>query len=197
MADKSSVGPGVLAARRKMESTGFTGAGQPLWSKPELRALHRYWPDRKRLARAIPRRTIRAIERKGEKLGLSRSKRTHTWTCAQVERLKRMWPVATRDELLAAFPWAIWEDLMNKAQDLRRREHLALARPKPRVAPTGVELVDQIIARAHLAKLTLRDLDRRAGTGTYFQKGRFRRSVALRHIAPAAEVLGGELGVAW
>lgn len=200
MADGSSIGetirPGIVPATRRLAVTGFTNAGQPLWSRTELRALRRFWPDRAKLAKVLPERTLKAIERKAAKLELAvRPKRNHVWTCAQVRQLKRMWPVATREEMLTAFPWARWDDLANKVQDIRRRERLVLARPKIQVSPTGIEIMDQILARVRAANLSLRDLDAGARTGTYFQRGRFRRRLLWMHLAPAAEWLGGELSV--
>jgi hypothetical protein len=188
---------GIAAIREKMLRTGLTGAGHPLWSEADLTSLRSAWPDRARLRRALPHRTGGAIERQGAKLGLTKRKRNHVWTNPQVKRLKSMWCSASQSELLAAFPWASWDDLMNKAQDLRRRETPALRRPKPKPRPTGNAVLDSLLDRAYVENLTLHELDRKARTGRYFGNCRFRRYIAWDYIARAVVALGGELDADW
>jgi hypothetical protein len=91
---------------------GVTHSGQPLWSDDEIRALRAAWPDRAAALRALPFRTLRAIEGKAAKIGLPR-KALHVWSGAEAVRYRRMWPVATKRELLEAFPFATWGSLQN------------------------------------------------------------------------------------
>ncbi len=108
-----------------------------------------------------------------------------------------MWPVATRDELLAGFPWAAWEDLQNKAQDLRRRGASELFRPKRKFLPTGHAPTDAVLEEAYRSRLTLTDVDAIADTRGYFGSGRHRLKVQWRYVGRAIEALGGEIDVGW
>jgi hypothetical protein len=192
-----SNGRGTAAAAEWRRRHGMTGPGQPLWTDDELAALRQNWTSPERLRRALPRRTDFAIWHKGAKLGLPRKKRNHIWTCPEVRRLKELWPEAPRGELLAAFPWAKWEDLHNKAQDLRRHGADGLRRPRGRLVPTGHEVTDQLLSRVKEDGLTLRDLDEMAGTGTHFQAGRYRYRLRWAHLAAAIDAMGGEIVVKW
>lgn len=188
-----SGGRGIEAMRAKMLRTGLTPSGQPLWTDAEFAALRKHWPDRKKLRRALPRRTLRAIEHKAGKLGLRRAKRNHMWTAAEVARLKKMFPKATKAELLLAFPWAIWEDLSNQAQFQRSKGADWVTRPKPKPLPTDVPAIDWVLDQAFAANISLVELDGLARTGTYFAAGRFRCGTVWKHVARAVELFDGIL----
>lgn len=187
---------GIEAAHRKCHLTGLTSRGFPLWTEEENAVLRACWPNYVGQPR-LSHRTAAAIRSQASKLGLPRCKRNHIWTTPQVAKFERMWPVATRAELLEAFPWAEWADLMNKAQDLRRRGRPNLRRPKQRPFSTGNAVLDSVLSRAYSANLTMAELDARVGSGTYFYGGRFRRRLDWDRISRAAEVLGGELLADW
>ncbi len=188
---------GLEAMMDWVRRNGTTGAGQPLWSDEEVEALRVSWPDVDEAQRRLPKRNRPSIEAKALKLDLPRRKRNHLWTSTEVARVIRMWPIATRQELLEAFPWAIWEDLQNQMQHQRRIGRTTAHRPKAPFKPTGHLPTDAVLEEARRSNLSLREVDMIAETPRYFSSGRHRRRVQWRHLGKTIEALGGEVQVDW
>lgn len=77
---------GTAALKAKMARSGLTPAGQPIWSEVEIAALRSAWPDKILARRRLPARTMKAIEHKAARLGLTR-KRT-VWSPTDVNGLR-------------------------------------------------------------------------------------------------------------
>lgn len=177
-------------ARERMARTGRTPKGHWLWTKKEDDIVRALYPDYRALQKALRRRTYHALRARARTLDIV--KRRRLWLASEVSRLRRMYPKATRHELLTAFPDMAWEKITYKGR------HVGIYRARRRLATTGHPLIDTIRIRAQHLNLSMVDLDAMAGTRRYFQKaawcnGNFNRKAVLR----AVEVLGGELSVHW
>jgi hypothetical protein len=87
--------------RDRIARIGYVN-GYPLWSDSEDQALRRTYPDYTAIRRELPDRTFFAIKERVRQLAIQ--KRYHTWTGADLVKLRRLYPIATKQELLAAFP---------------------------------------------------------------------------------------------
>ncbi len=172
--------------------TGRTYSGHLIWSDVEIQKLREAWPDRRRAVASLPGRTLHAIDGKAAKLGLRSP--GHQWTANEASRFRKLWRTASREEILAAFPWATWTALQNYSQWQRANGHPDVRRPKASPS-TGDPFVDSILARAKALNMTLVELDATAGTGRYFTACRHRWRRSWGHLARAAVALGGTLKV--
>lgn len=80
------------------------------------------------------------------------------------------------------------------AQVEKRLFSARILKPKAPPRPIGDPLLDEIRARAHQKGLTLNELDRRSGSGTYFRQG---RPLHMPKVALGVSALGGEIVVRW
>lgn len=177
-------------ARERMARTGRTPKGHWLWTKKEDDVVRALYPDYKALQRRLRRRTYYALRARARTLDVV--KRRRLWLASEVSRLRRMYPRATRDELLVAFPDMAWKQITYKAR------HAGIYRARRKLETTGHPLIDTIRERAQNLNLSMVDLDAMAGTRRYFQKaawcnGNFNRKALLR----AVEALGGAVSVQW
>ena len=177
-------------ARERMARTGRTPSGHWLWTKKEDDIVGALYPDYKALRKALRRRTYYALTARARRLDVV--KRRHVWLGTEISRMRRMYPTAAQQELMAAFPDVSWEAIKTKARNIRVR------RARRKLTTTGHPLIDQIRDRAFDLHLSMVDLDAMAGTKRYFQqaawrKGSFNRKAALR----AVEALGGKVSVQW
>jgi len=179
-----------------MRRTGVAGTGL-LWTEEDDAVLRECWPDTAASSARLPKRTKAAIRFRAKKLGLPGAKTIHIWSAAEITRFNRLWSTATREELLAAFPWATWTALANQAQYQRRLGRSTVKRPKIPFKRSGHRALDAILTEAERSDLTLGDIDLLAGSGRYFRKGRFRRSVGWKYVGRAIDELGGEVDVEW
>jgi len=177
-------------ARERIIRMGRTPNGHPLWTEREDDVVRALYPDYKALRRKLRRRTYYALRARARTLDVVT--RRHVWLATEVSRLRRLYPRASREELLAAFPDITWRKIKAKAR------HAGIHRARRKLATTGHPLIDLIRDRAFDLKLSMVDLDAMAGTRRYFQKagwynGNFNRKALLR----AVEALGGEVSVSW
>lgn len=184
---------GAWAIRAYQQRTGVTHSGHKIWTQDEIEILRKAWPDRRGAVALLPGRSLAAIDSRAAKLGLRRP--GHQWTTGEASRFRKLWRTASRDEVLAAFPWATWTALENYAQWQRANGYPNLRRPNEKYRSTGDVFVDQIIARAKELNMTMAELDATAKTGRYFQAGRHRYRRSWGHLARAAVALGGTLRI--
>ncbi len=177
-------------ARERMARTDRTPSGHWLWTKEEDDIVRTLYPDYKALRRKLRRRTRYALKARAARLGVIR--KNHVWQGAEISRVRRLYPRATQEELMAALPNLTMEQIRAKASDIGVRR----ARRKP--AATGYPLIDAIRERAFKLNLSMVDLDAIARTKRFYQSGgwrggNFNRKFVLR----AVEALGGEVSVQW
>lgn len=177
-------------AVERMHRTGQAPGGAPLWTDQENAPLRKFYPDYVELLKRLPRRSYYSLRRRADKLGIVQ--RRHVWTAAEVSRLRRHYPSASRKEIFELFPGLRWLQISQKAR------LIGVHRKTRKLVSTGHALVDEVRSRATTLGYTMVDLDELASTGTYFQKGWWRKKqVSARKIARAVTALGGRLTVKW
>ncbi len=177
--------------RAYMRRTGKTPWGQWLWTREEEQALKTLYPHYDKIQKTLKRRTLVAIRHRAGKLALT--KKIHKWTAAEVSKLRRLYPVASRKEILATFPSLSWQQVRNCAQ------YNGFHRNKKPYKPTGHEILDRILERSFSLGINMADLDEIAGTKKYFQKGCWcgRKSLNAKAIQKAIVALDGKVYVKW
>jgi hypothetical protein len=169
--------------------TGRVGK-HSVWRNEENATVRAFYPDIDAICRALPHRTRKAIRYQAHNLGLTPKLRP--WSGSDIARLRRIFPTATDDELMAAFPERTLISIKAQAGEHGFRR----ARRCPN--EIGFPLVDAIRRRAFDLNLSLADLDREARSGTYFRRmNRKTFSPSWRHIAHAIKLLGGEQRIDW
>ena len=165
-------------------------AGQLLWSDAEIQILHAFAPDYDVLQKHLKGRTFEAIRHQCNRLGLSKT--IHIWTGAEISKLRRLYPVAPKEAVIAAFPFSNWEKIKCTAHRHGfRRERL----PYPAVEHP---LMNAILERCAAIGWSLSDLDEECGTGRYFRSGEWKRHMPnFNAVLKAIEVLGGTVSVKW
>lgn len=179
--------------RQRNLRNGFVGNGSKLWSADEIACVKLLYPDVAAIRRRLPHRTRVAIMYRASLLKLTRPRRN--WTGADLARLRRLYPVASREELRAAFPGRAIKHIQCAASRYkcrRRRPH----------KPCGERLMNEILKRADGLRLSLRDLDEIAGTKSFFKRANWRRPPGKMNVNGAAYLkaiaaLGGRLVIEW
>lgn len=175
---------------QRMKRTGMTMAGQILWSEGEIDVLRRLTPDYKTIRQLLKTRSPEAIRHKCNQLGLSKT--INLWTGADVAKLRRLYPTAPKDTVIAAFPAATWPQIKSAAR------RYGFRRVRPPYEKTDHPLIDAIIDRCGVIGWSLADLDEECGTGRYFQRRDWRRHApSLAKLLKAVAVLGGDVSVTW
>ena len=192
--------PDLRAAQRNAEwaarmreiqkKRGMAGRNQ-LWTEEEDATCRRLYPDYKAIHKSLPHRSLRAVRGRGQKLGLAPKR--NLITAAELSKLRRLYPTATRSELRSAFP----QRSVGAIERLARYYRI-WKRTKP-LKPTGHALIDAIRARCHELNYSMVDLDDIAGTGKYFASARWcgAKKVAAAHVVRAVAALDGQLSVEW
>ncbi|PKP71032.1 MAG: hypothetical protein CVT83_03270 [Alphaproteobacteria bacterium HGW-Alphaproteobacteria-5] len=161
--------------------------GRP-WTPDEDALLRAHYPDYDRLKKHFPHRTLSALKHRVRVIGIVT--RRHIWTNVEVARLHKAYEAGVPDrELEGLFPGLRLVQIKSKAG------HVRAVRRKPRPAWFGVPALDAIRARAASMRLSFVELDRRAGTGRFFQKSC--RHPCLKHIVRAATFLDGKVTIGW
>jgi hypothetical protein len=168
--------------------------GKP-WTAEEDGAVIANWRNWPALVTALPERTRDAIGSRGTKLGLRVPKRQqHFWTRTEEREILVDWEERDWTTLRAKYPWATGNAVRTRVRRLRAAG--AVAGPRRPFPPTDNVIVDAVLAEVLRQGLSLRDLDRRAGTGTYFRRTGGRGCDDLI-LVKAIRSLGGELWVEW
>lgn len=179
-----------LELRLRMKRTGMNLAGQFLWTDDELNACRELYPDREAIARRLPGRSAEAIRHKCNELGLTSVR--IAWTAADVSRLRRLYPSATWNELLAAFPGRS-ETALRVAANIR-----GMRRARKPYKITGFPALDQLRARCFERGYTMADLDLYAQSKNYFRDSAWRKNwFSARIVARAIKAMGGHIKAEW
>lgn len=175
---------------RRMKRQGITMAGQPLWTEDEIEVLHALMPRYDLIQLKLKGRTFEAIRHKCNRLGIS--KNIHIWTGAEIGKLRRLYPRARKEEIIAAFPSSTWAQIKSAAR------RYGFRRDKSPFLRSGNFLMDVILDRCEAINWSLADLDDECGTGQYFRNRCWRKYPVNSDIAlKAIKVLGGTVSVSW
>ena len=177
--------------RRRLERSGFTISGHRLWTKDELTIVRLYYPYLGCALFRLRGRTEGAIRAKAREMGLCRH-HVHRWTAAEVSKLRRFYPTASREELCAMIPGVSWTALSAAAR------RYGFRRKKKLYKITGIEPLDAVRIRCYEIKWTMKNLDEECRTKRYFQTRGYRIDYPnFQAINRAVEMFGGELRVHW
>lgn len=177
-------------ARERMARTGRTPNGHRLWTTKEDDIVRALYPNYKALRRKLRSRSYSAIRYRASVLDVI--KRRHVWLGSEVQRLRRLYPKASREAIMQALPGLRWGQIAGKAG------HIRVFRHRQRLCRTGHPIIDLIRDRAFDLNLSMVELDSIARSKTYFQKAGWRTSgVNRKAILRAVEALGGEVSVQW
>jgi hypothetical protein len=158
------------------------------WSEEEHDLLCAYYPDYQALRRHLPHRTLPALKRRVQIIGIA--KRRHVWTNHEVVRLRKAYEEGASDhELAVLFPELRMSQVKGKASNM------GIVRCKQTPVRFDVPALDAIRARSAKKGLSFVELDRNARTGRFFQKSC--RRASLKHIVRAATFLGAEVSIEW
>jgi hypothetical protein len=103
-----------------------------------------------------------------------------------------MYPRSSQEEICAAFPHSTWINISQAA-----RYH-GLRREKPAYKTTGHAAIDQIREKCHEIRWSMADLDREAGTKTYFSRQRwYGKRINYKAVGRALEALEGQMTIKW
>ncbi|GLI23574.1 hypothetical protein XFLAVUS301_32480 [Xanthobacter flavus] len=177
-------------ARERIAKTGMAPGGHPVWTDREMALLAVIFPDYKRAVAVLQRRTYSAVKCRARSMGLTDCR--HSWTGAEVSRIRRLFPTADKKTLTAAFPGIPLHKVYAKAG------HIGVHRKRRQFKPTGIPSIDQIRGRAFQLNVSMVDLDAMAKTNCYFQKGNWHTgNIKYKAIGRATEALDGLLAVRW
>lgn len=158
------------------------------WDEAQDAFVRKSYPDYGVIADRLPHRSLAALKNRAAILGIVR--RRHVWKQTEVRKLIRLVAAGVANaELAHAFPE------MRQAQIASKIRHLKLPPRRPALATFEDVAINEVRKRAFAENMTLVELDRRAGTGRYFQKSI--RRLVLGHVARAAAVLGGKIQLEW
>lgn len=181
----------IAAAERtryRMRKTGRTMNGHRLWVEAEDETVRSLHPDYQVIARATGRSLI-AVRCRAQRLGLTRKRRE--WTSPGISRLRRFYPEASHDVLLATFPgYSIVQ--IRQAANYRR-----IYRKRKPYKATGYPAIDQVRSRAFELLYTMRDVDELSRTKSYFSTAGWHRWINHRAIVRAIEALDGRVTAIW
>lgn len=171
-------------ARRRMEKTGVTPNGHPLWTPPEKGTLADKYPDYEGALVEIKRRTRPAAHSKATRMRITKPA-PRLWDDNELLRLRRVYPRGSIAEILAVFPGRSWGAIRSQAL----KHHIYRARA---LRQTGIPLIDALLQRASHLNMSLKEIDEAVGAGAYFSVGSHRtRRPKPERIFAAVHVLGG------
>ena len=157
------------------------------WTPQEDAKIVSLYPEYAVLLQELPHRTYSALRQRARHLGIVRPR--HVWTNREVERLRDEFSACIRSNDIAnLFPY------LRKSQVFAKVRHLNLAYGR-RLKEFDHPVLSTIRARATQMKLTLKDLDKRARSGRYFQKSN--RTFQLRPAVSAVAALNGQTSIEW
>lgn len=185
---------GAIAAensRRLMMLRGYTPNGHRLWEPAEAGNLKWGYPDYSAVLALNTRRSRPAHHSKAVRMGITRG-RAPDWSVDDLYRLHRLFPRASRLELVEAFPNRSWGAIYKRA----RRD--GYRRPRGALKATGHMVLDQLLLRAVSRNVSLRELDLETQSKSYFSRRKWKgKRLNLAYLTRAAAYLGGRLRVRW
>ncbi len=177
-------------ARQRMQRSGVNMSGHKLWTPQEDEVITSLYPDYGAITKALPHRTYFTCRSRARKLGIVKQ-RKH-FTAKELSIVRRHYPTATHEELLALLPGRNWAAIKYLA-----RTHHIYRELKP-FKETGVPVIDQIRERCRELNYKMPDLDKLVRTKSYFAKGSWHNGhIHHRAIGRAVKVLFGDLKADW
>jgi hypothetical protein len=173
-------------SRRLMQLRGVTPNGHPLWANWEVDPVLGLYPDYGSIFPRLTRRTKPATYSKAGRLGITKPRGKEWSDPNEVWRL-RIYSTGTVEEVLAAFPSRTYGAIAHAA---RKR---GFRRPPRPLKPSGIRIVDQILARARSTGWKLEELDAACRGKGYFRGRRWRSKPDPYMHRRAVEVLGGQV----
>jgi hypothetical protein len=177
-------GRSIKAIRVKRSKVSFRS---PPWTGDELATLRKNRKlTTKQLTAVLPGRSAKSINNKRERMGLQ----LNQWTGEELMSLRRLAPLH--------FPQTVANEIGRTVTMVKAMaETLGIKfRPNKPLRRTGNEVLDAIIQRCVEDDISLRALDREAGTKTYFaldifNKRRQAMNPNLVNVAKAVTFFGG------
>ena len=170
--------------------TGRTPMGDAIWTQREISVCLEHHPDFVIMQKKLPRRTRGAIAEMCRRLGLTDPPKP--WTGAEHIRLRKMYPSASWEEILAAFPGRTRQGIIQVAY---RR---GLRRDRRPYKIIGHLALDQVRQRCFELGLNMPDLDEWVNGKGFFSRLALRgRRPHMHTLERAAKALGGKLVVEW
>jgi len=164
--------------RERIRRSGMV-AGHKVWTDAEREILKGLVPDYKAVRRRLRSRTAAAIQ-------------ARYWTAAEISKLRRIYPTATKQELCEAFPFSTWQNIKAKAMYYKFRKR------RVPFKLTGIPGLDEVRKRCYEIGWSMRDLDSAARTGSYFRRaGWIGKRINHRALGRAIEALDGAVMPEW
>jgi hypothetical protein len=149
------------------------------------------------LKKLLPARSLQAIRRKREELGLPVLQRYQNWLPSDDRRLIELAKTRSAIEIARLMDRAVGS-VRTRAEKLE----IKFKSEAPKHVSSGNPLVDAIRQRAEQDGIAMTTLDREIGSGHYFSihclsKKAKGKPPVMKHIARAVEWFGGELTINW
>lgn len=191
LSDYSQNAARAQQSRRRIRFLGTTPNGNKLWTPEEDKICRQYGSDYAVLAKKLPHRTHKALQKQCQRLGLR--KRVTMITAKELSLMRRIVPTGTPDEVRAAFP----NRSLSRVRDISR--YYGIYVKKRRFKQTGYPILDELREQCFKLNLTMADLDDIAGTKRYFQNRSWKNSKKPNYavIYKAVAALDGEISVRW
>lgn len=179
-----------MQVKERIRRTGYTPSGFKVWTAEEDEVVKSLYPLYAEMQLRFPERSLKSLHGRCERLGIA--KKLHWWTGAEISKLRRLYPTASRVKIREEFPSGTW-----RAIEAAAKRH-GMSRARRKYKRTGHHLIDAILARIEEIGWTLPDLDEEARTKKYFSNQGWRRSRPnIAKIALAVKALDFRLGIAW
>lgn len=155
-----------------------------------MQVLRDLAPNYNELEKILKHRTAVAIRHKCGSLGLTN--KLHIWSAAEIATLRRLFPSAPKETLMAEFSFTTWQNIRSTAYRYGFRQK---RRPYPKAANP---LMNAVLERCMEIGWSMADLDAECGFEKYFNRRNWthRRSNSAA-VFKAIEVLGGRVSVVW
>jgi len=164
--------------------------GDAIWTQREIDVCREHHPDFVMMKKKLPRRTRGAIAEMCRRLRLTDPPKP--WTGAEHTRLRKMYPSASWEEILAAFPGRTRQGIVQVA--FRR----GLTRDRKPYKIVGHLALDQVRQRCFELGLFMPDLDEWVNGKGFFSRLAYQgRRPHMHKVERAANALGGKLMVQW
>lgn len=166
------------------------GRKNTVWSNEEVAVCFALWPNYRAIAFHLTGRSRSAVAAKCRSLGLAHT--VHPWKASELSKLRRLYPEASWEEILAALPGRTREQIKNAVA------YWKIRRKRKPYKPTGYHVLDQVRARCFECNMYMKDLDAIAHSKRYFYKAQWHSGwISHKAIANAVVGLDGRLIAQW
>jgi hypothetical protein len=100
--------------RLRILRSGFTISGHRLWTDGEDWVCQFFYPDYFTICQVLDTRSRKAVQTRCQKLGLVPKKLCWGWSAKQ--KLRKLYPEASREETCDAFPGVDWSKIQSAAR---------------------------------------------------------------------------------